>query len=211
MSRSFLTSDRLLYEPLDVQSEQCKKLFYKIMDGDQEARAQLTSCVLSPTPRSASEEDFQSMKSNLFNAVVCLKPSNWAEIRNAPSDGSLRGVPIGIICLTGMPANNAHRQSAQMAISMLAEHQGKGYGTEAVRFLLDWAFLFANLNCVRLRTLDNNVASQRVYEKAGFVHEGRLRQNNYWDGKWHDTILMSVLRDEWQARRDAGEQAEQQA
>ena len=40
------------------------------------------------------------------------------------------------------------------------------------------------------------------HEKLGFRTEGRLRQDDYRDGRYWDTIVMAVLRDEWPAVRD---------
>jgi len=37
----------------------------------------------------------------------------------------------------------------------------------------------------------------RVYEKAGFLKEGVLRQDIYVNGTYHDTIVMGILREEW--------------
>lgn len=208
MSRSFLTSDRLLYEPFDVTTDEGKALWYKLMEGDMEVRPKVSSFMVAPTARAASDENLKNLKSAVFFAAVCLKPENWAEVSAEPNDGSMRGTPIGLLSLQASRGNRAHLRSSHIGAVILASHQGKGYGTEAVKFLVDWAFLFGNLHSVRLETGSNNMASVRCYEKAGFVHEGRLRQDNYWNGEWYDTILMSVLRDEWQARRDATKQQE---
>jgi RimJ/RimL family protein N-acetyltransferase len=75
---------------------------------------------------------------------------------------------------------------------------GRGYGTDAVRLLLRYAFEGLNLARVTLGVFDYNPRAVRVYEKVGFVHEGRLRQNTRRDGEWHDEIVMGVLRQDWE-------------
>jgi RimJ/RimL family protein N-acetyltransferase len=75
---------------------------------------------------------------------------------------------------------------------------GKGYGTDAVRVLLRYAFEDLNLTRVSLGVYDYNPRAMRVYEKVGFVHEGRLRQIVRRDGGWHDEIVMGVLREDWE-------------
>jgi RimJ/RimL family protein N-acetyltransferase len=77
---------------------------------------------------------------------------------------------------------------------------GRGYGTEAMRLMLRFAFGRLNLNRVSLRVFDYNQRAIKSYEKCGFLREGVLRQDRYYDGKYHDTIVMGVLREEFEAR-----------
>lgn len=73
----------------------------------------------------------------------------------------------------------------------------KGYGTEVMRLLLQIGFETLNLNRIFLRVDEDNKGGIRAYEKAGFVHEGRLRKAAYRDGQYHDVLIMSVIRVEW--------------
>jgi RimJ/RimL family protein N-acetyltransferase len=73
---------------------------------------------------------------------------------------------------------------------------GHGYGTDALRTLVRWGFRQLNLNRVFLRVDDDNARAIRSYEKIGFVHEGRLRQDRYHAGRYQDTLLMGILRDD---------------
>ncbi len=82
----------------------------------------------------------------------------------------------------------------------------KGYGTEAMELLLKHGFETLNLHRIMLHVYDFNPRAIRSYQKAGFVEEGRLRESVYKDGKFHDTIIMSVLRDEWDGRQQDEEQ-----
>ena len=76
----------------------------------------------------------------------------------------------------------------------------RGYGTEVMELLLQHAFETLNLNRIWLDVYDDNPRAIRAYEKAGFVLEGRKRQAMYKNGQYLDIHLMSVLRNEWQAR-----------
>lgn len=73
----------------------------------------------------------------------------------------------------------------------------QGYGTESMRLLLRHGFQTLNLNRVFLRVYETNLGGIRAYEKAGFVHEGRMRQAEYRAGRFLDVLLMSVLRSEY--------------
>ena len=73
----------------------------------------------------------------------------------------------------------------------------KGYGSEVMTLLLRHGFRTLNLKRVYLHVYAENERAIRTYEKAGFVHEGRMRQAVYKNGKYSDVLFMSVLREEW--------------
>lgn len=77
------------------------------------------------------------------------------------------------------------------------EDWGKGYGTEAMKLALRFAFLELNLNRVTLTVFEFNPRAIRSYEKAGFRQEGRLRGALLKDGKRWDMIYMGILFDDW--------------
>jgi RimJ/RimL family protein N-acetyltransferase len=74
----------------------------------------------------------------------------------------------------------------------------QGYGTEVMGVLLKHGFSTMNLYRISLRVFEDNPRAIRSYEKAGFVHEGRMRQAEFHDGAYHDVLFMSVLRPEWE-------------
>ncbi len=73
----------------------------------------------------------------------------------------------------------------------------RGYGSEATRLLLRFAFHELNLHRVELEVFDFNTRGIRSYEKLGFHKEGIRRHAFYRDGVYHDVILMGMLRDEF--------------
>jgi diamine N-acetyltransferase len=76
----------------------------------------------------------------------------------------------------------------------------QGYGSEAVSLLCRHAFETLNLHRVYLHVYEFNRRAIRAYEKCGFVLEGRLRQARYSEGKYHDVLILSILRSEWEQR-----------
>jgi RimJ/RimL family protein N-acetyltransferase len=79
------------------------------------------------------------------------------------------------------------------------DFRGKGYGTDAMKVILRYAFQELNLRRVSLTTFEYNPRAIRSYEKAGFVHEGRLHKFLLRDGRRWDLIFMGILREEWLA------------
>lgn len=89
-------------------------------------------------------------------------------------------------------------RSAEIGLSIGDKaYWNQGYGQETVQLLLQHGFNTLNLNRIVLQVLDNHNRAIHVYEKAGFVLEGRQRQARYRDGQYIDLLLMSVLKSEW--------------
>ena len=79
---------------------------------------------------------------------------------------------------------------------LIPSERGKGYCTEAVQLAVDYLFMSKDIVRVQAGTFTDNVASQRVLEKAGFQREGRIRKGMLaWD-KWEDICMYSILREE---------------
>jgi RimJ/RimL family protein N-acetyltransferase len=80
---------------------------------------------------------------------------------------------------------------------LIRSERGKGYGTEAVKIMVDYLFLSKDIVRVQAHTDVRNVASQKVLEKAGFRKEGIIRKFKFIRGERRDGCLYSILREEW--------------
>lgn len=86
---------------------------------------------------------------------------------------------------------------ATIGIGLGREFVGMGYGSDAVRVMVGYAFREMGLHRVQLEVLAYHTAGIRSYHKVGFVEEGRRRQAVWHDGAWYDEVLMAVLEHEW--------------
>lgn len=103
---------------------------------------------------------------------------------------------LGELALTDLDAAN---ESVGVRIALASiELRGRGFGGEALRLVLEYAFTVIGLHRVELDVYAFNEGAVRVYERLGFRHEGRLRDALLWDGERHDALLMSMLRPEWE-------------
>ena len=103
---------------------------------------------------------------------------------------------VGDIALNEM--YNRVNRDANMRIAIFREENyGKGYGTEAIRLLLDFGFGILNLHRIELEVYTINPRAYRAYEKVGFKKEGVKRQNFYYDHQYYDSVIMSILEDEY--------------
>jgi RimJ/RimL family protein N-acetyltransferase len=106
-------------------------------------------------------------------------------------------IMIGFVSLHSFEWGN---QTAILSIGIGdPAYWGKGYGTDAMKLILRYAFYELNLYRISLDVIDYNPRAIRLYEKAGFQHEGARRGFVYRDGQRHDAILMGILRSEWVA------------
>ncbi len=108
---------------------------------------------------------------------------------------TVKGEHIGNVGLSDI---DLHNRKAELGIFIGEKNLwGKGYGTEAVLLALKLAFEGLNLNKVYLRTFKGNERAKKCYEKAGFIKEGVLRQDNFKNGKYIDSLVYSVLAEEY--------------
>jgi ribosomal-protein-alanine N-acetyltransferase len=80
----------------------------------------------------------------------------------------------------------------------------RGIGTECARLMLRYGFGKLNLNRIWLGVNAANERAVRAYEKAGFVREGLLRQEQFRNGRYYDVVRMAVLRDEYTLAGERG-------
>lgn len=75
--------------------------------------------------------------------------------------------------------------------------RNKGYGTQAIRLMLDYGFNYLNLNNIKLDVLEFNQRALACYKKCGFKEYGRRRKANFVNGKYYDIIEMDILSEEF--------------
>ena len=78
------------------------------------------------------------------------------------------------------------------------DYRGKGYGTEAIKLILDYGFNYLNLNNIKLDLIEFNERAFACYKKCGFKEYGRRRKSEFINGKYYDTIEMDILAEEFQ-------------
>ena len=99
----------------------------------------------------------------------------------------------------GVRRNSAEAFEGDMGYELDPEHWGKGYATEAARAVLHFGFSNMGLHRISAACVADNTGSAHVLEKLGMQQEGRLRENEYYKGRWWDTLLYAILYEEWQA------------
>jgi len=101
---------------------------------------------------------------------------------------------VGTVFLSEIDFKNG---TAEIHIKLDKQICGKGVGGNALSALLRYAFEDINLSCIYALILSDNVASQKLFEKSGFVKEGIHRNRIYKNGKYCDILSYSILRGEF--------------
>ena len=76
--------------------------------------------------------------------------------------------------------------------------RNKGYGTEAIRMILEYGFRYMNLNNIKLDVLAFNKRAIACYTKCGFKEYGRRRKSEFLYGQYYDRIEMDILAEEFE-------------
>jgi diamine N-acetyltransferase len=103
--------------------------------------------------------------------------------------------PIGSI---GLDSINPKDHNATFGIAIgEKDYWSKGYGTEATRLLVNYGFEQLNLHRINSSVFSFNERSLRMHKKVGFKEEGRQREYVFKNGRYHDHILLGILKSEW--------------
>ena len=102
---------------------------------------------------------------------------------------------VGTLSLENV--NHANRTAVLGIFIGEPDYRSNGYGTEAIKLLLDFGFNYMNLNAINLSVLSCNERAIKCYKKCGFKEAGLLRKSKFVNGKYYDTILMDILAEEF--------------
>ena len=169
--------------------------------------------------RAIEMEDCQLLK-NLMNdpqvsmsvvgwslPVSCFSQKQWIEA-NADA-ASHRLVLVDnkaneAIGVTGLWQIDWHNQTAVSGIKIMPHAQQRGFGSEAIKLCMAWAFYEVGLRRLKASILDFNGASLALYlKKCGWRIEGREKQAIFKKGQWHDLYNIAILKEEFDAVEDS--------
>lgn len=86
-----------------------------------------------------------------------------------------------------------HADRTELGYILSPEHRGKGYIHEAVMEMIRFAFEDIGFHSLEAIIDPRNTASINVVEKAGFIKEGHITANDYWNGEYLDTLIYSLI------------------
>ena len=141
----------------------------------------------------------------MYEPMSRAKEERWFEERLSRKDDIILAIEVREgDCWVHIGNVGLHRIDWKNRVATLGivigekAYWNRGYGTEAVKTMLRYAFHELGLNRVELETYSFNPRAQRCYQKAGFRRERVRRQALYRDGEFHDVITMGILRSEFE-------------
>ncbi|WP_298306039.1 GNAT family N-acetyltransferase [Flavobacterium sp.] len=138
-----------------------------------------------PRPLVKTEEDALNHFKMIDEKIEKNEGINWAI--------TVKGNPklIGIIGHYRIQPEN-HR--CEIGYMILPQYNGQGIVTEAIKAVLEYGFEDMNMHSIEAVIDPDNIASERVLQKNGFVKEAHILENEYYDGKFWDTVIYSILK-----------------
>ncbi|GAB3816591.1 GNAT family N-acetyltransferase [Micromonospora zhanjiangensis] len=131
-------------------------------------------------------------------AVVTMIESAISRAQNEPrneyylavTDKADRMIGFARLGLTGVKA-------AKLGYAIHADHWGNGYATDAAQALITYGFKDLGLHRITAAIGPENAGSITVAKRLGMQYEGRLRDHVHTNGAWRDSVLYSILAQEW--------------
>ena len=103
---------------------------------------------------------------------------------------------IGTVILENIDEKN---KKASVSIKIgTKELKNKGYGTETLKLILNYAFEELKLHRIYANVLEYNEPSRKLFVKCGFKVEGVQRQSIYKNKEFYDLIMFSILKEEYE-------------
>lgn len=171
----YLNSSRLQFRPLSESD--VNEVF--------ELRSDPVIMQYIPRPMAKTKDDALEHIRSVQSIIDNNQGINWG--LTLKEDNKL----IGIIGFYRMQPENFR---CELGYILLPEFQNKGYISEAIKTVLHYAFEILNFHSVEAIIDPDNAASERVLLKNGFVKEAHILENEYWDGKFLDTVIYSLLK-----------------
>ncbi len=116
---------------------------------------------------------------------------------NTPATPAHCGEFMGLVRIDRIDSVN---RNCAVGLDLVPQQRGKGLSVKVYKWLLDYLFLQLNMHMVYLEVLESNERAIHVYERLGFQVDGRLRQRIFRNGAYEDSIIMSLLRSEYEAK-----------
>jgi ribosomal-protein-alanine N-acetyltransferase len=138
-----------------------------------------------PRPVATTLEEALAHIKMINDKIEANEGINWAI--------TIKGNPklIGVIGHYRIQPEN-HR--CEIGYMILPQYNGQGLVTEAVKTVVAYGFDNLQMHSIEAIIDPNNKASERVLQKNGFIKEAHILENAYWDGKYWDTVIYSLLK-----------------
>lgn len=141
-----------------------------------------------------------------YDMATCEKLWNMTDTPQDQDDKcwfTITSEAAGVAGIVGLEQISHVNRDAVIALFVDRAIRRQGLGIRASALVLDFGFRQLGLNRVTSYYRKDNAGSRDLTSQAGFEVEGTMRQAWFSDGKYHDMIVVGLLAENWNARRDA--------
>ena len=138
-----------------------------------------------PRPILQSKEEAIALINTINSKIETNEGINWA-ITEKPNNK--------LLGFLGHYRIQWENNRSEIGYMLLPEAQGRGIITEAVKLIVEYGFDHMKMHSLEAVIAPENYASAKVLEKNGFIKEGHLRENEYFDGQYWDSVIYSLLK-----------------
>ncbi|KAI0479534.1 acyl-CoA N-acyltransferase [Xylariaceae sp. FL0804] len=173
---ALLRSERLIYRAVEEEDDPI------LISMAQDFEAHLNLQPFMPQPsgkRQLAKQAREWCEKGLLAAIICLP----APTGSGPEGGENKPIPIGYLNIAGPEAR---------------------YGSEAIRFALQWGFRHAALHRIGIGAFSRNEGAVRLYKRLGFIQEAQKRDMFWVDGAYTDLIELGMLEHDWREKYESG-------
>lgn len=130
--------------------------------------------------------------------VSLASQKKW--IANLSNDSTVRYAivfdekTVGVAIISSIDMKN---RTGNMNIKLVKAARGKGVATRVVKLMIQYCFDELNLHCLTANVIERNSESRKLWEKLGFRQDGILRDRVFKNGKYHNAIAYSLLKEEY--------------
>jgi len=214
-ARNIWRSERLIFKPVETTDE---AFLLSLNDHGSESLQNATMMLPVPQGPRGAVEHREYLQSCLLGCIVYLPAPEVSDSNSSTDNNSSntngdtnnqtdnnpppaqKPIPIGTISLHPIDPKRSHHRTTTIGVSISRPYQKKGYGSEAILWATGWAFRHAGLHRVGIGACSWNEGAWKLYQRLGFVMEGRTRESVWADGRWEDEVSLGMLVGEWEER-----------
>jgi len=169
---------------LSTSRMRLRKLTFDDADDMFIMRSNRTTMKYVPRPIAQQKQDVLELIERTNLGIDANQSINW--VMELKSNGQF----IGTI---GYYRSQPEHHRAEVGYMIQKQHEGNGYTSEALKEVLLYGFDKMNLHSIEAVIDPSNLASEKILQKCGFVKEAHFKENEFWEGKYLDSVVYSLL------------------
>ena len=138
-----------------------------------------------PRPIAQSNNDVIELIDRVNSGIIKNESINWAIALKENNQ---------LIGTIGFVRTQPEHHRAEIGYMLQKQYQKKGYTYEALQAIIEYGYNIMKLHSIEAVIDPNNIASEKLLQGLNFIKEAHLKENEFWDGKYLDTVIYSLVK-----------------